>query len=214
MCVVVRIMASGEEKKIEGVQSGMDVLLHPLVVISVSDQFTRKRLATPANAKVCFLGILLGMTNNGKVEITNSFDIVGEFDPVSGRLVSVDESFLRRRLEAFIQVFPATTVVGWYESGSVMDPNDALIIARALSSNADTMLAMTFDGEAAYAESTTDIPIELFEAELKGQAPNEQSVSLKKTPYHIIVRFFFFSTFLSKHAFHLCFIVVFADYRS
>jgi len=182
---LVLLKMASEEKKVEAVHSGMDVVLHPLVVISVSDQYTRKRLVTPPGGKVCIIGVLLGMPKNGKIEITNSFDIVADFDPSSGKLVKIDEPFLHSRLQAFTTVFPATTVVGWYESGSSVDTDDAAIIARILSKKVDTLFAMTFDGEAAYDKNATDIPIELFEAELKGEEP-KQTVSLKKTPYHII----------------------------
>jgi len=158
--------------------------LHPLVVISISDQFTRVRLTTPANSRVNIVGVLLGIPQNGKVEITNSFDIVATFDPASGKLVSVDESFLRRRKDAFKAVFPDTTVVGWYKSGCCLN-EDALIMARALGLTDETILAMSFDGFAAYDPETKDIPIQLFEATTKGKIPSEQTVSLKKVSYHI-----------------------------
>jgi len=175
-----------EEKKVGSVHNVVEVMLHPLVVISISDQYTRARLNAPANSKVSIVGILLGMVNGGKIEITNSFDIVANFDPASGKLVSIDEDFLRRRSEALITVFPETKIVGWYESGSAVDADDALIIAKLLSQKTDTMFAMTFDRDGAYDRDASDIPIKLFEAELKGEAPSEQTLALKQTPYHVI----------------------------
>jgi len=175
-----------EEKKVSAIHNVMDVMLHPLVVISISDHFTRTRVNAPTNSKISIVGILLGMINGGKIEITNSFDIVATFDPASGKLTGVDESFLRKRTEAFTTVFPNTTVVGWYESGSTVDPDDALVMARILAPKAETLFTMTFDRDAAYNPDTKDIPMELFEAELKGDSPSEQTVALKHTPYHVI----------------------------
>jgi len=176
---------TSEEKKV-GIHNVMDVMLHPLVVISMSDHYTRARVNDPQNSEISIVGILLGTISGGKIEITNSFDIIAKFDPVSGKLVEVDEPFLRRRTEAFTTVFANTTVVGWYESGRSVDPDDALVMARILAPKVETLFAMTFDRENAYNPDAKDIPIELFEAELKGDTPSEQTVSLKRTPYHVI----------------------------
>jgi len=166
----------------------MELMLHPLVVISISDHFTRARLENPSGT-VKIVGILLGMARNGKIEITNSFDIIVKTNPNTGALAPIEgeeESFLRRRLEAFLTVFPDTTPIGWYRSGKTVDPDEALVMARALSSRTDTMFAMTFDAPAAYDPNTKDIPIDIYEAELKGDVEKEQTVVLKKTPYHIM----------------------------
>jgi len=177
---------TSEDNNVEGIHSGMDVVLHPLVVISVSDHFTRTRLTTAAKGNANIVGVLLGLVNKGKLEITNSFDIKAEFDNSTGKLVSVDKEFLVSRTEQFITVLPNTTVVGWYMSGSSIDPENALVISRALSSKAETLFALSFDGMAAYDEKTKDLPIHLYEAELKGSAPAEQTVVFKNVPYHII----------------------------
>jgi len=178
-------MAS-EQKKTEELHSGMSLFLHPLVVISISDQFTRARLNSPANSNINLIGILLGIPKNGKVEITNCFDIVAKFDATSGKLLSIDEDFMRKRMQAFKEVSSQdTTVVGWYQCGGFMNEN-ALIMARALALTDDTVLAMSFDGLAAYDHETKDIPIQLFEAAFKGKTPAEQTVSIKKTSYHVI----------------------------
>jgi len=178
-------MTSSEESGAS--QGGLDVVLHPLVVISVSDQYTRARLtSTPKGEHTRILGILLGNPASGNVEITNSFDIVAEFDPETGKIVKIDEEFLENRQKSFAEVFPTAKVVGWYQSGNTVYPDDAIIIAKELSKYTETMIVMMLDSEAAYAEGASDIPISFFETELKGETPGEMSVSFKKSSYHLV----------------------------
>jgi len=178
---------SGGKEESGAAQGGMDVVLHPLVVISVSDQYTRERLSTPPKGgHTRILGVLLGIPGRGSVEITNSFDIVAEFDSTTGKLVKIDESFLVKRQKAFETVFPATKVVGWYQSGNAVDSDDAVIIAKALSQYTETLVAMMLDSEAAFLETTTDIPITFFETELKDGSPEKSSMVFKRCPYHLI----------------------------
>jgi len=178
---------SNSKEESGAVQGGMDVVLHPLVVISVSDQYTRERLSTPPKGgHTRILGVLLGIPGRGSVEITNSFDIVAEFDSTTGKLVKIDDSFLVRRQKAYETVFPNTKVVGWYQSGDAVDPDDALIIARALSRYSETLIVMMLDSETAFKETTTDIPITFFETELKVDSPEGTSMVFKRCPYHLI----------------------------
>jgi len=170
--------ASGKE----AVQNSMEVFLHPLVILSISDHHTRERLTVPVKGgRTRIIGVLLGTVTNGKIEVTNSFEASAVFDDATGKLVSVDPSFLRRRKESFEKVFPTAKVVGWYESGSDVDPNDAAIITPILSQYTETVMVMMLDNEAVFAEGTTEIPIKFFETEIK-----DDSLSFKSSPYHIV----------------------------
>jgi len=173
-------MATASSKEAD--QNSIEVFLHPLVILCISDHHTRERLTVPAKGgRTRIIGVLLGTVSNGKIEVTNSFEAKAEFDATTGKLVSVDESFLRRRKKSFEEVFPTAKVVGWYESGSDVDPDDAVIITRLISQYTETVMAMTLDNDAVFAEGTTEIPIKFFETEIKGD-----SLSFKSSPYHIV----------------------------
>jgi len=176
-------MSAGKEAA-----SDLEVVLHPLVVISVSDQYTRTRLSVPPKGgHTRIIGVLLGTPTNGKVEITNSFDILGEYDADTGKLVYVDESLLRQRQQSYAEVFPTSRIVGWYEAGNTVDPDNAAIIARSLFKYTESMIVMMLDSEAAFKEDTSDVPITFYETEIKGEdVPNEMSLSFKRTPYRLV----------------------------
>lgn len=169
--------------------SSTDVALHPLVILSISDQFTRARLAAPADGHpVRVFGVLLGVQHhNGQhVELTNSFDVITTFDPNTGALVSVDEEFLSTRQAAFTKVFPDTTVLGWYQTGDAVSPEDIAVLSRALARYTETPLVALLDASRAYADETRDIPLQVFESELAGDSTTSHLL-LKPVSYHVIV---------------------------
>lgn len=89
-------MSSSQNKNVsEDVGSGaLDVKLHPLVIINISDHFTRAKIRD--NATRVF-GALLGVQEGRNVEIFNSFELV--CTPVNDELV-FDTQYLERKAEA------------------------------------------------------------------------------------------------------------------
>lgn len=190
-------MASEDKQTTDPVQNSgnaagnnsTEVELHPLVILSISDQFTRARLTAPADGRpVRVVGVLLGVQkqNGAHVELTNSFDMIATFDPSTGALVSVDEEFLAARQQAFATVFPDTTVVGWYQTGDAVSPEDIAVLSRALAQYVETPLVALLDASRAYSDETSDIPLKVFESELSGDSTSP-NLLLKQVPYHVIV---------------------------
>lgn len=60
-----------------------DIVLHPLVILNVTDHFTRQRVNNDAPQRV--LGALLGIQQGRRVEIHTSFELV--YDVVDGDIV-------------------------------------------------------------------------------------------------------------------------------
>lgn len=95
-------MSSGKQEQkskhgtvIEKRDSTLNVVLHPLVVINISDHWTRTRVQNHVeNPRV--IGALLGTQNGRNVEIFNSFEIV--YDVVSGK-VQIDGKYLAKKSE-------------------------------------------------------------------------------------------------------------------
>lgn len=174
-----------------------DVELHPLVILSISDQYTRARLTTPANGHPArVVGVLLGVQehNGAHVELTNSFDLIATFDPSTGALVSVDEEFLATRQAAFATVFPEATVLGWYQTGDAVSPEDIAVLSRALARYVETPIVALLDAARAYSDETRDIPLQVFESKLDGDSSSPHLL-LKPVSYHVIVcssLFFYF----------------------
>ncbi|RUS30626.1 hypothetical protein BC938DRAFT_479148 [Jimgerdemannia flammicorona] len=94
--------------------SGLTVALHPLVLLNISDHFTRFRVQTQSlNPQV--IGALLGTQNGRDVEIFNSFELT--FEIVDGA-VKINKTFFTTQLEQFRRVFLQYDFLGWYSIGS------------------------------------------------------------------------------------------------
>ena len=68
-----------------------EVILHPLVLLSVADHYNR--VAKDARNKRV-LGILLGSKTGSIVDVTNSFAVPFEEDPTDSKVWFLDHNFL------------------------------------------------------------------------------------------------------------------------
>lgn len=99
--------------------SGLDFKLHPLVLVNVSDHFTRTKANQGSNAPVTVMGCLLGSQNGRTIDVSNSFEMNYSV-PASGG-IQVDHAFLLQKQEQYKAVFPKLDVVGWYTTGSALE---------------------------------------------------------------------------------------------
>lgn len=67
-------MAAPASLVVEREHATLNVLLHPLVIINVSDHYTRAKVSSASPARV--MGALLGIQKNRDVEIFNSFELI------------------------------------------------------------------------------------------------------------------------------------------
>lgn len=90
------------------------VIVHPLVLLSVVDHYTR--VAKDTSRRV--VGVLLGeITRGGKVDITNSYAIPFEEDPNDLTAWYVDKQYHQEMYGMFRKVAAAEKIVGWYSTG-------------------------------------------------------------------------------------------------
>lgn len=91
--------------------AGLDVHLHPLVLINISDHVVRFRSARRSER---VLGALLGAQEGRRVDVHNSFELVCV---ESGGQRSLDLEFFQQRLSQYLEVFPRYEFLGWYSTG-------------------------------------------------------------------------------------------------
>jgi len=87
----------GDETK-----GAMDVKLHPMVIINLSDHYTREKVRAGGKS-VRIYGVLLGQQSGRKVDVSNSYEIL--LDPDTK---SLDHEFLKKDLLNFIEYFKTT----------------------------------------------------------------------------------------------------------
>jgi COP9 signalosome complex subunit 6 len=75
-------------------ESGVSAKLHPLVIMSMSDHFTRQRLSATPQQRV--VGALMGEQKGRVVDIAGSFELIVTL--VDGKHV-LDQTFLIAKVE-------------------------------------------------------------------------------------------------------------------
>lgn len=124
------------------------LLLHPLVVINVSDHFNRfaamklfpaqaaapdlenppPPTVTDVSGTIRVVGLLLGTQTGRNVDICHSIELPAQAGD-DGRL-QLDTTFLELRVEQYKQIFPKYDVVGWYSTGPDASEDDLRLHAQ------------------------------------------------------------------------------------
>jgi len=97
-----------------------EVVVHPIVLLSVVDHYNR--LAKGTSKRV--VGTLLGEMMDGKLHVTNSFAVIFEEDPRDPRVWFLDHNYHENMFQMFKKVNAKERVVGWYSTGSKLMPCD------------------------------------------------------------------------------------------
>jgi len=144
-----------------GTQGALTILLHPLVIIHISDHWIRAKVQNnKENPRV--IGALLGVQNGRNVEIFNSFELV--FDVVDNVPV-IEPKYLHTKLEQFKKVFPLYDFLGWYSTGQGVQPTDIEVHKQLMEMN-ESPLYLQLDPSAATKVEQKELPVSLFESEL------------------------------------------------
>nr|CAG4648030.1 EOG090X08T4 [Moina brachiata]SVE93099.1 EOG090X08T4 [Moina brachiata] len=102
-----------------GVTCSISVLLHPLVVMNISEHWTRVRAQEGKAQQV--IGALIGKQKGRNLEIMNSFELV--YTVISEKTV-IDRDYYNTKEEQFKQVFSDMDFLGWYTTGGAPTESD------------------------------------------------------------------------------------------
>jgi len=101
------------------------VVVHPLVLLSVVDHFSR--MGKIGNQKRV-VGLLLGSwSSKGVLDIANSFAVPFDEDDKDMDVWFLDHEYLETMYNMFRKVNAKERVVGWYHTGPKLHQNDILI---------------------------------------------------------------------------------------
>lgn len=129
--------------------------LHPLVIMNVSEHWTRERAQNIHVKRV--LGALIGKQKGRNIEIMNSFELV--FQESSG-VVTVNKEYYTMKEEQFKQVFSDMDFIGWYINGDRPDATDIAIHKQICEINESPILLKLnpFD------KNIEQLPVTLYES--------------------------------------------------
>jgi proteasome lid subunit RPN8/RPN11 len=89
------------------------VVVHPLVLLSTVDHYNR--VAKDTRKRV--IGVLLGESSKGRVDVTNSFAVPFEEDPKNTNVMYLDHDYLEVMANMFRRINAKERIVGFYSTG-------------------------------------------------------------------------------------------------
>lgn len=109
----MKVMASS------GTVGSVSISLHPLVIMNVSEHWTRLRAQEGTDQLV--YGALIGKQKGRNIEIMNSFELLFT---CLGDAVIIDRHYYSTKEEQFKQVFSEMDFLGWYTTGDIPNESD------------------------------------------------------------------------------------------
>ncbi|XP_009787958.1 COP9 signalosome complex subunit 6a [Nicotiana tabacum] len=150
--------------------SGLTFKLHPLVILNISDHYTRVKSQSHSSAAASdgadssppppprVLGCVIGVQRGRTVEIFNSFELL--YDPSTH---SLDRPFLEKKQELYKKVFPNFYILGWYSTGSDAQESDMHIHKALMDINESPVYVLL---NPSISRAQKDLPITIYESEL------------------------------------------------
>ncbi|MBA0708532.1 hypothetical protein Golax_023640, partial [Gossypium laxum] len=163
--------------------SGLTFKLHPLVIVNISDHYTRVKsqlnlppsLTSTSSAAISnnnnnnsnggqnnqqppprVYGCVIGVQRGRTVEIFNSFELI--YDPSTR---SLDRSFLEKKQELYKKVFPHFYVLGWYSTGSDAQESDMHFHKALMDINESPLYVLL---NPAINPAQKDLPVTIYES--------------------------------------------------
>jgi COP9 signalosome complex subunit 6 len=149
---------------IDGEKSGMpacplssgsvSVSLHPLVIMNISEHWTRVSAQQGRPTQV--LGALIGKQRGRNLEIMNSFELV--FDVIDNEVI-VDREYYNTKEDQFKQVFKDLDFLGWYNTGELNYESDIKVHKQICDIN-ESPVFLKLNPLA----RTTELPVTIYES--------------------------------------------------
>ncbi|XP_053404480.1 COP9 signalosome complex subunit 6-like isoform X2 [Mercenaria mercenaria] len=137
-----------------GTSGSVSVSLHPLVIMNISEHWTRVRAQEGKPQQV--IGAVIGKQTGRNIEVMNSFELL--FDIVDGQIV-IDMDYYNTKEEQFKQVFSEMDFLGWYTTGD--DPtNSDIHVHRQICSINESPVLLKMNPMA----RNQDLPVAIYES--------------------------------------------------
>jgi len=146
-----------------GAVGSVSVSLHPLVIMNISEHWTRTK--AQEGRAVPVYGAIIGKQAGRDIEIMNSFEL--DYNEIEGQVI-IDRDYYNTKEEQFKQVFSDMDFLGWYSTGDQPTPKDISVHRQITELNESPLFLQLSPGA-----STTDLPVALFESVIdlmEGQA--------------------------------------------
>ncbi|ORX58152.1 Mov34-domain-containing protein [Hesseltinella vesiculosa] len=155
--------------------SGLTISIHPLVLLNVSDHYTRTKLQTSQSTGI--YGVLLAQQSGRDIDIIHSFELKLNQDNMT-----FDQEYLGTKLDQLKQVFPHLDFMGWYTVGEAPTSMDLELHNQILHRNESSLFLQLHPQ--ALQEQSPSLPVGLYETIYEVHEDSPRLVFVK-TPYKI-----------------------------
>lgn len=107
-------------EKMSMISAATTVVVHPLVLLSVTDHASRVSISSRKRV----VGVLLGQDNGKSVNVANSFAVPFEEDEHDPKTLFLDHDYIDGMLEMFKKVNAREKMIGWYHTGPKLRSSD------------------------------------------------------------------------------------------
>ncbi|XP_066921026.1 COP9 signalosome complex subunit 6-like [Clytia hemisphaerica] len=147
--------ADNEEFLATGVPASVTIALHPLVIMNISDHYTRIKAQEGVVPKV--YGALLGKQNGRNLELYNSFELQHS-ENAEGCVIEME--YFQNKEEQFRQVFSDLDFLGWYTVGSSSATEQDIKIQKQMITVNESSLLLKLDP----LSKSSNLPITIYES--------------------------------------------------
>lgn len=137
-----------------GTTGSVSVSLHPLVIMNISEHWTRIRAQEGRPQQV--IGALIGKQKGRNIDIMNSFELV--FDTIDNNIV-IDKDYYTTKEQQFKQVFSDLDFLGWYTTGDAPTESDIRVHQQMCSIN-ESPVFLKLNPQARH----TELPVTMYES--------------------------------------------------
>jgi COP9 signalosome complex subunit 6 len=161
----------------------LDVHLHPLVLINMSDHVVRARSSDTGKERV--LGALIGAQEGRRIDLHNSFELLVEGE---GDTRALDLEFFQQRLAQYLEVFPRYEFLGWYSTGKTPHEGDKALHKKIQEVTAnENPFALLLDTEAMDRDKSNqseELPVKVYDS-VTHITGGDSSTTWTEVPYVI-----------------------------
>ncbi|OZJ03456.1 hypothetical protein BZG36_02738 [Bifiguratus adelaidae] len=173
--------ASGIESVVSTVEnaSGLVVSLHTLVLLNISDHYTRTKVQHRGKDQKV-IGALLGTQTGREIEIFNSFELLFSQDEAAN--IDINKQFFITKEEQFKQVFPQYDFLGWYTVGAKPTVQDREVHKQFYDQNESPLFLLL--NPASFVLGAKELPVTIYET-LIDIVDGEAQTFFIEAPYKI-----------------------------
>jgi COP9 signalosome complex subunit 6 len=137
----------------------VEVNLHPLVLMNISDHFTRFKIQSSTEYPRV-IGCLLGTQQGRVIHLHNSFEIAYIIHE-NGK-IHIDLDIVAERLSMYNEVYKDFEFMGWYSTGR-LSPED-LDLHQSFTRFNENPLYLLVDSQDARVRDSEKLPIDIYES--------------------------------------------------